>query len=190
MFLAPNGMLFNEGPSITTRYLDTICTGAWSFVANHIYTEQIRDYGAAVMYEPGKILNLGGGDPPTKVAEIIDLNPGNPSWSATTPINYARRHLNATVLPDGKVLATGGTMGAGFNNSDLINSVFAAELWDPANGQWTLMESATVPRFYHSIAILLPDAPVMISGGNDYTQTEFFHLPTCLQVQDLLLAVP
>ena len=27
MFLAPNGMLFNAGPSITTRYLDTIGTG-------------------------------------------------------------------------------------------------------------------------------------------------------------------
>ena len=177
MFLAPSGKLFNAGPSVETRYLDTIGTGAWSFVANHVYTAQSRSYGAAVMYQPGKILNLGGGDPPTKVAEVIDLNAGSPSWSAATPMNYARRQMNATVLPDGKVLVTGGTMGAGFNNTDPLNTVFAAELWDPVNGQWTLMESATVPRFYHSNAILLPDARVMTTGGNNYTQTEFFSPP-------------
>ena len=177
MFLAPSGKLFNAGPSVETRYLDTIGTGAWSFVANHVYTAQSRSYGAAVMYQPGKILNLGGGDPPTKVAEVIDLNAGSPSWSAATPMNYARRQMNATVLPDGKVLVTGGTMGAGFNNTNPLNTVFAAELWDPVNGQWTLMESATVPRFYHSNAILLPDARVMTTGGNNYTQTEFFSPP-------------
>lgn len=177
MFLAPNGKVFNAGPSVETRYLDTTGTGAWSFVANHVYTAQSRSYGAAVMYQPGKILDLGGGDPPTNVAEVIDLNVGSPSWSATTPMNYARRHPYATVLPDGKVLVTGGTMGAGFNNTDALNSVLAAELWDPVNGQWTLMESVTVPRLYHSTAILLPDARVMTTGGNGYTQTEFFSPP-------------
>ena len=177
MFLAPNGKVFNAGPSVETRYLDTTGTGAWSFVANHVYTAQSRSYGAAVMYQPGKILDLGGGDPPTNVAEVIDLNVGSPSWSATTPMNYARRHPYATVLPDGKVLVTGGTMGAGFNNTDALNSVLAAELWDPVNGQWTLMESGTVPRLYHSTAILLPDARVMTTGGNGYTQTEFFSPP-------------
>lgn len=178
MFLAPNGKVFNAGPSVETRYLDTTGTGAWSLVANHVYTTQSRSYGAAVMYQPGKILDLGGGDPPTKVAEVIDLNVASPIWSATTlPMNYARRHPYATVLPDGKVLVTGGTMGAGFNNTDPLNSVLAAELWDPANGQWTLMVSATVPRLYHSTAILLPDARVMTTGGNGYTQTEFFSPP-------------
>ena len=177
MFLAPNGKVFNAGPSVETRYLDTTGTGAWSFVANHVYTAQSRTYGAAVMYQPGKILDLGGGGTPTKVAEVIDLNVGSPSWSATAPMNFARRHLNATVLPDGKVLATGGTMGGGFNNTNPINTVLAAELWDPVNGQWTLMESATVPRLYHSTAILLPDARVMTTGGNGYTQTEFFSPP-------------
>ena len=177
MFLTPNGKVFNAGPSVETRYLDTTGTGAWSFVANHVYTAQSRSYGAAVMYQPGKILDLGGGDPPTNVAEVIDLNVGSPIWSATTPMNYARRHPYATVLPDGKVLVTGGTMGTGFNNTDSLNSVLAAELWDPANGQWTLMESATVPRLYHSTAILLPDARVMTTGGNGYTQTEFFSPP-------------
>ena len=177
MFLAPNGKLFNAGPSIATRYLDTTGTGAWSFVANHFYTVQSRSYGATVMYQPGKILTAGGGDPPTNVAETIDLNVISPSWSATAPMKYARRHSNATVLPDGKVLVTGGTNGGGFNNKNLLKAILAAELWDSATGQWTIMESQTVPRIYHSTAILLPDARIMTTGGNGYTQTEFFSPP-------------
>ena len=39
-----------------------------------------RDYGSAVMYEPGKILLAGGGDPPTATAEVIDLNVPGPTW--------------------------------------------------------------------------------------------------------------
>jgi len=50
---------------------------------------------------------------------------------------FSRRHHNATLLPDGTVLVTGGTSGGGFN--DLTHPVMKAELWDPATGQWTTL---------------------------------------------------
>src|SRR3989442_151737 len=75
----------------------------------------MRDYGSAVMYEPGKILYVGGGDPPTNTAEIINLNQPNPEWMYTGPMAFPRRHLNATVLPTGDVLVTAGTSAGGFN---------------------------------------------------------------------------
>ncbi|HZV99039.1 MAG TPA: galactose oxidase-like domain-containing protein, partial [Methylophilaceae bacterium] len=177
LFLAPNGRIFDAGPSISSRYLDTAGTGAWSFVGNHVFTSRSRTYGAAVMYQPGKILNVGGGDPPTAVTEVIDLNAGSPKWRNTAPMANARRQMNATLLPDGKVLATGGTKGAGFNDPTPANLVFAAEMWDPATEKWTTMASATVPRLYHSIATLLPDGRVLSTGGNGYTQTEFYSPP-------------
>lgn len=67
MFLAPNGSVFNAGPEVITRYLDTADTGAWSFVANRTFNA-LRDCGSAVMYAPGKILAVGGGEtrPPTR----------------------------------------------------------------------------------------------------------------------------
>ena len=121
MFLAPNGRVFNAGPGVQTRYLDTTGTGAWSVLGNRRFNA-VRDYGGAVMYEPGKILFAGGGNPPTSTAEVIDLNAATPAWRAVGSMNNARRQMNTTMLPDGKVLVTGGTRGAGFNNTDPSNS--------------------------------------------------------------------
>src|SRR2546427_8642776 len=67
------------------------------------------------MYEPGKVLYVGGGPPPN-TAEIIDLNQPSPAWAFTGSMAFARRQMNATVLPTGQVLVTGGTSGGGFNN--------------------------------------------------------------------------
>ena len=92
-------------------------------------------------------------------------------------MNYHRRHMNSTVLPDGKVLVTGGTQGTGFSNSDPINQIYAAEMWDPATEKCTVMDSATVPRRYHSAAVLMPDGRVLSTGGDGYTQTEYYSPP-------------
>ena len=136
MFLAPNGKVFNPAPTQNTRYLDTAGSGAWSLVANR--AGPYRDYGSAVMYAPGKILVMGGGgadvpfSDPTNTAEVINLNDSSPSWRAVGSMAVARRQLNATLLPDGKVLVTGGTSKSGFNTPDDPGSlVHAAELWDP-----------------------------------------------------------
>ena len=115
------------------------------------------------MYEPGKVLIIGGGDPPTATAETIDLNAASPAWLATGSMKYPRRHHNATLLPDGKVLVTGGTSSGGFN--DATGAALAAELWDPATGTWTELARGQIPRCYHSTALLLPDGRVVSGGG-------------------------
>ena len=122
-----------------------------------------RDYGTAAMYADGKILVAGGADPPTATAEVIDLNAATPSWRSVASMSIPRRHLNSTLLPDGTVLVTGGTYGPGHNNAG--TPVFAAELWNPATETWTTLASASVPRLYHSSAMLLPDGRVMTNGG-------------------------
>ena len=127
------------------------------------------------MYADGKILVVGGGDPPTNTAEVIDLNQPSPTWRSVAPMSIARRQLNATLLPDGTVLVTGGTSGPGFN--DPTHPVYPAELWDPATESWRTLASATVPRLYHSAAVLLPDGRVLSTGGNDYPTPEAFSPP-------------
>jgi Domain of unknown function (DUF1929)/Calx-beta domain len=145
-------------------------TGAWTAMGQSGYG--LREYGSSVMYEHGKVLITGGNAhdfsmPPTIVpsatTEQIDMTAASPSWRFSSPMTYGRRHVTATLLPDGTVLATGGTSGVGSNNP--VGAMLAAELWRPWTDAWAPMASMTVPRLYHSVALLLPDGRVWSSGG-------------------------
>jgi hypothetical protein len=162
MYLAPNGKVFQAGPGQSTRYLDTSGAGAWTWLADHIYAAS-REYGSTVMYDPGKVVVMGGGVTPTKTAEIIDLNAPTPTWQNVVPMAYARTQTDATLLPDGKVLVTGGSSSSGFNDATL--AVLPAEMWNPATKTFSTMASMHVPRMYHSTAVLLPDGRVVSAGG-------------------------
>ncbi len=163
MLVAPNGKVFNAGPSRTSRYLDTTGTGAWSVVGTMNFAGS-RDYGPVMMYDTGKVLSVGGSDPPTATAEVIDLTAATPAWKSTGSMHFARRQHNAVILPDGKVLVVGGSSGSGFDNS--ATPVLPTEMWDPATGQFTVMASIAAYRGYHSTALLLPDGRVLSAGGN------------------------
>jgi hypothetical protein len=142
-------------------------------------TFSTRNRGAtstAVMYQPGKILQIGGGDidsfnndtnnqekPTSKQASIIDINGNTPSVRLTQPMHYQRDWANATVLPDGKVLVTGGGTNNNFNNGE--GAVTTAEIWDPTTETWAKVDRAATPRLYHSTALLLPDGRVLTGGG-------------------------
>ncbi|MDZ4865388.1 MAG: galactose oxidase-like domain-containing protein [Gemmatimonadota bacterium] len=162
-FLAPNGLVYYAGELKQTFYINPSGTGSWTYVNNRV--GGVRSYGAAVMYRPGKILYVGGGNPPVRSAEIIDLNVATPVWKSTNPMLKARRQFNTVILPTGQVLALGGTSGTGFSN--LAGAVRTTEVWNPTNGKWTTWASNQVPRLYHSTAILLPDARVLLAGSGD-----------------------
>lgn len=172
-YVAPNGKIFLAGPQKTARYLDTAGTGTLTDVANSSLC--YRDYGSSVMYHDGKVLIVGGnprdncdaGIPrpifPSASAEVIDLNATTPAWRSVGSMTAGRRHHNATILPDGKVLVTGGSSAPG--HDDLAGGIFFAELWDPTTELWTLLASHARYRGYHSNALLLPDARVLVAGG-------------------------
>ena len=77
-------------------------------------------------------------------------------------MTYARRFPNAVVLPDGKVLVTGGTR---VGNNGGADAVYAAEIWNPATGTWTLGASAAQIRVYHSATLMLANGTVLSTGG-------------------------
>jgi galactose oxidase-like protein/Big-like domain-containing protein len=166
-FVAPDGRIFVAGSSAQAHWLDVSGTGTWTTGPTMKFGS--RSYGAAVMYESGKILYAGGNSTPTNTAEIVDLNQANPQWAFTGSMQYARWNLNVTVLPDGQVVATGGVSG---NRADPSLAVTAAEMWNPATGLWTTMASAAqLLRGYHSTSLLLPDGRVLHAGGGDGAST-------------------
>ena len=159
--VAPDGRAFDSGPNQTMRSLNASGTGAWKTWSKRDSIN--RDYGAHAMYDVGKILVAGGG-PSTNTADVIDLNGAKPTVTPTGSMAYGRRQNNLTVLADGTVLATGGNSD-GAPLVDLNAGVYAAELWNPATGQWTTLSSMQVTRQYHSTALLLPDGRVLSAGG-------------------------
>ncbi|MBZ4421381.1 galactose oxidase-like domain-containing protein [Myxococcus sp. RHSTA-1-4] len=173
LFTAPDGRVFYAGYRTECGWLDPRGTGAWSSCPPKRYGS--RSYGNAVMYDEGRILILGGSDPPKATAETIDLRESSPVWRATGAMSRGRRQQNATILPDGKVLVTGGSGGSGFDNKSV--PVRAAELWDPATGRWTVLASESRYRGYHSTALLLPDGRVLSAGGRGEKSAQVYSPP-------------
>lgn len=172
------GHIFMAGPQGRSDFLD-LGTGIWTPGPTRF--AQLREYAPSVMYESGKLIFIGGGldettQVPTKIAEIIDLNDAEPEWSQTKPMHFRRRQHNATVLPDGSVLVTGGTKNLDVQPpdwhafDDLRSGApeHQAELWDPRTKEWTVMAAESVDRCYHSTALLLPDGRVLSAGGGEY----------------------
>jgi hypothetical protein len=182
MHVAPDGRVFMSGGLAESFFLDVHQGGTWTPGPSR--SAGNRDYAPSVTYDVGKIIFIGGGSdsdpqdrdqngPPTNVVEIIDLNSPTPEWRQTSPMNFPRRQHNATILPDGTVLVTGGTQGDGgptngFNDVTPGKPVHAAELWNPVSGKWTKMATESVDRCYHSSAVLLPDGRVFSAGGGEY----------------------
>ena len=98
----------------------------------------------------------GGGEVAT--AEVFD--PASGSWSPTGSLGAARSAHTASLLPDGRVLVTGG-----FSPGGVIGS---AELYDPAAGTWAAAEAMPSPRAIHT-ATLLRNGQVLVLGGRSGT---------------------
>ena len=117
----------------------------------------------AVMYSPGKIMQISGeGSSSTNGALLVDVTGSSPSVRATTSLTQqGRLWANSVVLPNGRVMVVGGS--AVLNAGQGVS--YQPEIWDPATEQWSLMAQSQRMRLYHSTAILLKDGRVLVSGG-------------------------
>jgi hypothetical protein len=174
MFLLPDGRVLAAGSQedpIPTLALD-FDQGAW------IPVDALpRDGGSSAMYRPGQIIKSGTARnpdyPPAAAAAttyVLDMTEPSPAWRQTGSMAFARTQHNLTLLPDGTVLATGGSRNS--DVWDLAAAVYEAEIWSPATERWTTMAATQRPRLYHSTALLLPDGRVLVTGGGRYGYNE------------------
>jgi Galactose oxidase-like, Early set domain/IPT/TIG domain len=179
MHLLPNGKVFYSGSSVTSRLFDPVAH-TWSTVGNTIYSGN-RTYGSSVLlpltpgnnYDP-RVIIMGGGSPATKTTEIIDLGATTPSWQSGPMMTQARIEMNAVILPNGRVLAVGGSV----NDEDASTASLNADLYnpDPLVNSFSSAGSNAYARLYHSNALLLPDATVWFAGGNPTRGTYEQHM--------------
>ena len=173
LFARSNGSVFQAGPAKNMNWYTTSNDGGNTSPAGTRASDPDSMNGNAVMYDAvaGKILTVGGspsydGSTSTSNAHIITVGsePGSePSVQRIANMAYARAFPNSVVLPTGQVIIIGGISFARVFNDD--TSVLYPELFDPATLQFTKLAPMTVPRNYHSVALLLPDGTVFAGGG-------------------------
>jgi len=168
--LLPNGSVFytgqgSGGTTTGTSFVFDPASGNWTASAPITAS---RSYGSSVLlpllppnYVP-KVMNFGGGSPATPSTEIIDLSMPNPAWAPGPDMSTGRIQMNAVILPNGQVLAEGGSV----NNESPDTRGKSADLYDPATNSMRPGGTAAYSRLYHSTALLLPDATVMSMGSN------------------------
>jgi len=172
MHLLPSGQVFYSGPSSATLVFDP-SKQTWAFLAWTIYGGPVaeRTYGSSVLlpltpannYDP-KVMILGGDNPATNTTEIIDLGQASPAWQQGPAMGEARVEMEATLLPNGKVLVSAGSAA----DEDPGTASLKAELYDPLTNTFSSAGANTLPRLYHNVQLLLPDGTVFLAGGNPH----------------------
>lgn len=146
--------------NIKTAELYDPATGTWSATGS---LSAARYWHTATRLRDGKVLVAGGSDDgdlsyTSSGAELYD--PAAGAWSIVENLREASVFHTATLLPNGRVLVTGG-YGGGIGGG--LTSALS-EVFDPATGSWTTMGSLGTRRYGHT-ATLLPDGEVLVSGG-------------------------
>jgi hypothetical protein len=184
MHLLPTGHVFYSSPSSAT--LDFNPTGQnWALVSWTLYPglndpNGERTYGTSVLlpltpqnnYSP-KVIIMGGDNPATNTTELIDLSAAGAQISAACPtyapcwvpgptMSQNRVEMEATLLPNGKVLVDAGSA----KDEDATTASLQAEIYDPVANTFSSAGSNAFARLYHNVQLLLPDATVLLAGGN------------------------
>ncbi|MET9991636.1 galactose oxidase early set domain-containing protein [Streptomyces mutabilis] len=190
MILMQDGRLFYSGSHVFGNNIPGTGSAIYDYGANTVtevpglQRKDERDQSMSVLLPPAqdqKVLTIGGGNidsnpDANRLTDIIDLKQPDPTYVAGPPLpqgtvdlgngpvpqtgDQGKMYVSAVLLPDGKVLETGGAL------HNRANPVFETSIFDPATETFDPVAVDPEARGYHSSAFLLPDGRVMTTGDN------------------------
>jgi N-acetylneuraminic acid mutarotase len=127
---------------------------AW---ARTIMEAQVDESHTATLMDDGRVLVVGF-DRAREAAQVQIFDPSVDTWSiAGSPVTLLGAFHSASLLPDGRVLLSGG-LGPG------LQLLASSEVYDPRSDSWSPGAAMGDSRGGHS-ATLLPDGRVLVAGG-------------------------
>lgn len=174
-FLLPSGQMLEAGPGADSSFQLNPATWNWSglprMMSDHFYLGTGASYTDASVTPNRQLIMVAGGyaynpplvNAPVTVNEWLDgFNPAM-GWRPYPQFQTARHNHNTVMLPDGAMLTVGGNRGVyGYEEPELSAELYSKPAGDPT-GTWNKVAPHTIQAAYHSTAILLPDATVLLS---------------------------
>ena len=174
-FVLPSGQMLETGPGADSSFQLNPATWNWTglprMMSDHYYLGTGASYTDASVTPNRQLVMVAGGynynpplvNAPVAVNEWLDgFNPAL-GWKAYPQFQTARHNHNTVMLPDGAMLTVGGNRGVyGYEEPELSSELYSKPAGDPT-GVWNKVAPHTIQAAYHSTAILLPDATVLLS---------------------------
>ena len=136
-------------------------TGRWSPIGSMSLP---RDQHTATLLQDGRVLVAGGVSfvgPQHDIEKSVEIyDPGAGVWNLTDHMANVRFGHRATLLPDRRVLVTGGSNNAGVD----CGSSTSSEIYDSGSARWAFAASMNTARGFHP-AVQLSDGRVLVAGG-------------------------
>ena len=183
-FLLPSGQMLEAGPNAASSFQLNPVTWNWSSLprmkSDHYYLGNGISYTDASPAQARQLIMVAGGHTeriPLAANEWLDgFNPAL-GWNTYPQWQTPRHNANTVILPDGTLLTVGGNKGLyGYENAEFSTELYSKPAID-TTGTWLKLAPHTIQAAYHSTAILLPDATVLLSQDDmDYSaQAAFQH---------------
>jgi hypothetical protein len=168
-YLLSGGSMLEAGPARPSNLynpaanqwspLPNLLSPHWGFANGIIYTD------ASSGTTRQTVMVAGGNNEVQTVTANEWLDGNNPAggWRSFPQWLQPRRNGNTVILPDGKLLTVGGNRGMDNYQDPLLETELYSSDATVTSGQWQTMAPHSIQAAYHSSAILLPDATVLLS---------------------------
>jgi hypothetical protein len=174
-FLLPSGKMLQAGPDqASSHLLDPTNNWSWtklpSLVVGHYGYGNAISYTNAAVSPAKQLIMVAGGENGTSAVsanEWLDGNNPAAGWRDYPDWKQGRHNSNTVILPDGTLLTVGGNSGPTNYGTPEFRPELYSKPADDITGSWQFVAEHTVQAAYHSSALLLPDATVLLSQ-DDY----------------------